>query len=359
MSKVGLIFGGRTVEHKVSVQSARTVHAALLEAGHQVVALGIAQDGCWLPPKTGAMALTGEMDLLGPVGLPIAGTVKHLLEAEVEVLFPIAHGTWGEDGSLQGLAEMLDLPYVGTGVTSSAVAMDKLLTKQLLHEHGLPVVDDEPVTREEYEGNAASVLARVSRLPFPVFVKPSVGGSSVGVSKVRRSEDLAAKIEDALRFDGRILVERGIDGRELECAVLGLRELRVSEIGEIVPGAEFYDYADKYLEDRAMLIAPADLPEDVAASIRRLAPKAFAAVGGWGMARVDFLYEPKTKDLFVNEINTLPGFTKISMYPRLWELSGLPLPGLVDRLVAIAFERHRERRYLDEGIRDWISELSN
>jgi D-alanine-D-alanine ligase len=234
--------------------------------------------------------------------------------------------------------------------------MDKAMSKRLLAAAGLPVVDYELVGRREFAADRAASLARLTRLPLPVFVKPSAGGSSVGVRKVKATDDLAAAVDFALRFDDLVLIERGITGRELECAVLGYEELLASAVGEIVPGREFYDYADKYLEDRAGLLAPAPLPEPLTERVRALAVAAFAAIGGHGMARVDFLLEGDD-GLFVNEINTLPGFTDISMYPRLWGLAGVALPELVDRLVQIALRRHADRRRLNEGIREWVDSL--
>ena len=357
MARIGLIFGGRSVEHQVSVTSARTVAGALVEAGHEVVPLGIAPDGGWVDSRTAEVVLaTGEASLESTGATPSA-TLSHLLGSGAEVLFPIVHGTWGEDGTLQGLCEMLDLPYVGTGVTSSALAMDKGFCKRVLQAEGLPVVDWETVTRAAFERDPDGEVARLRRFEPPIFVKPSVGGSSVGISKVPSHHCLETAVREALRFDDRLVVERGVRGRELECAVLGYREIEASAIGEIVPGREFYDYADKYLDDTAGLIAPAELSDAVADRLRELAVAAFSAIGGWGMARVDFLLEDD-ETVYVNEINTLPGFTSISMYPRLWDLSGVPLPELVDRLVRIALERHRDRRRLDQGIKDWIATLS-
>ena len=308
-----------------------------------------------------APALDGELDAL-PLsdagGASIVPSLRRLLDVEVDVIFPIVHGTWGEDGTLQGFCEMLDLPYVGPGVTTSAVAMDKIACKRILAAADLPVVDAEAITRGGWQHDAVADLARLDRLPLPIFVKPSVGGSSVGVVKVTRREDLRGAIEHALCFDERLVVERGVPGREIECAVLGggAAPLEASVLGEIVPGKEFYDYADKYLDDGARLIAPAELPEAVSENLRALALEAFEAVGGWGMARVDFLLEGETP--WINEINTLPGFTAISMYPRLWDLSGVPLPRLVERLVEIAQERHAERQRLDRGIKEWIAAVA-
>jgi D-alanine-D-alanine ligase len=356
---VGLIFGGRSVEHQVSITSARTVARGLAEAGHRVIPLGIAQDGCWIAPEAAGAVLWGDARAIPPVGLPVAPTLVHLTGSGAEALFPIVHGTWGEDGTLQGLCEMLDLPYVGPGVTASALAMDKVLAKRVMAAAGVPVVDFETTTGPEFEAAPQAFLARLERLPLPLFVKPSVGGSSVGVKRVDSRACQETSIRFALQFDDAVLVERGVAGRELECAVLGYGALLASAVGEIVPGNDFYDYADKYLEDKARLIAPAELPEGVADRLRALAVRAFAALGGAGMARVDFLYEEEKGEagLYVNEVNTLPGFTSISMYPRLWALSGLPLPRLVDRLVQIAIERHRDRRRLDRGIKEWLAEL--
>lgn len=361
MAHVGVIFGGRSVEHQVSIVSARTVVRGLREAGHRVTPLGIAQDGCWIAPATAeAVLASGRRTTIEPVGGPVAPTLTHLISAGVEVLFPIVHGTWGEDGTLQGLCEMLDLPYVGPGVPASALAMDKLLFKRQMEAAGVPVVEYEAVTRRDFEADPQAFLRRLERLPLPLFAKPSVGGSSVGVKKVTSRHCQETSVRFALQFDDTAIVERGVAGRELECAVLGYGHLEASCIGEIVPGNDFYDYADKYLQDTARLIAPADIPAAVADRLRELAVRAFAAIGGAGLARVDFLVEgPDEGDdgIYVNEINTLPGFTSISMYPRLWELSGVPLPRLVDRLVEIAVERHRDRHRLDAGIKEFLAGL--
>ena len=359
--RIGLIFGGRSVEHEVSVTSARTVARGLVAAGHAVVPLPIGADGVWADPALGTAALDGAVDRLPAGGGPILPSLAPLIEAElgaeVDAVFPIVHGTWGEDGTLQGFLEILDLPYVGAGVTASALAMNKVLAKRLLEAAGVPVVPYETVSGTDFEEDPERFLGRLGRFEGPLFVKPVVGGSSVGVKKVTDRSCLESSIRFALRFDDAVLVERGVAGRELEVAVLGYERLEASEVGEIVPGREFYDYEDKYLSDGAKLIAPAELPEALAAHLRELAVSAFAAIGGHGMARVDFLLEGDAP--YVNEINTLPGFTSISMYPRLWDLSGVPLPELVDRLVRIAVERHRDRHRLDQGIRDWIAELED
>ena len=356
MAHVGVIFGGRSVEHQVSIRSARTVVQGLREAGHQVTPLGIAQDGCWIDSVQSEQVLSHGIQVIEPVGTPIAPTLRHLIDSGVEALFPIVHGTWGEDGTLQGLCEMLDLPYVGPGVTASALAMDKVLFKRQMLAAGVPVVDFEVIRRDEFEADPQACLQRLERLPLPIFVKPSVGGSSVGVKKVDSRNCQETSVRFALQFDDTVLVEKGVKGRELECAVLGYGKIEASAIGEIVPGNDFYDYADKYLQDTAQLIAPAEIPTEVADRLRDLAIRAFAAIGGAGLARVDFLVEGD-EGLWVNEINTLPGFTSISMDPRLWGLSGVPLPELVDRLVQIALQRHRDRHRLDEGIKEFLAGL--
>lgn len=355
--RVGVIFGGRSVEHQVSLRSARTVFEGLAAAGYEPVPLGIAEDGCWLSPEESAAILASDAVSVPPQGKPVASTLGALTGAGVDALFPIVHGTWGEDGTLQGLCEMLDLPYVGPGVATSALAMDKLLAKRQLRAAGVPVVDDEPVSRAGFEHDRQDIVRRASRFTYPLFVKPSVGGSSVGVAKVERPEDLAEAVAFALRFDESALVEQGVAGRELECAVLGgAGRIEASVVGEIVPGNAFYDYADKYLQDTARLIAPAEIPQEVEERLRALAVAAFGALGGSGLARVDFFLGGET--LYVNEINTLPGFTSISMYPRLWGLSGLTLPQLVGRLVEIAIERHAERHRLDAGIKQFLAGLA-
>jgi D-alanine-D-alanine ligase len=359
--RVGLVFGGRSVEHDVSVQSARTVAEGLRGAGHEVVPLGIGSDGTWTTQELGSEALAGGRDRLPPGdgARSVLESLDRLAHARVDALFLIAHGTWGEDGTLQGLAEMADLPYTGAGVAASAVAMDKVLAKSCLQAAGIPVVESITVTGHAFAADPDAALAGAEDLGTPLFVKPAVGGSSVGVRRVGDLSELADAVAFALRFDDRVLVERGVTGRELECAVLGDLQLEYSPIGEIVPGKEFYDYEDKYQSDTAQLIAPAELPDGLAERLGETAVEAFAALGGHGMARVDFLVEGDGPDAtaYVNEINTLPGFTRISMYPRLWGLAGVPLPELTDRLVEIAVARHRRRKRLDEGIRDWISEL--
>jgi len=355
--RVGLIFGGRSVEHQVSVRSARTVGAALEVAGHEVVAIGIAQDGCWLGVDESARALRGEVDFLEPQGEEIAPTLRVLLDAAVDVVFPLVHGTWGEDGSLQGLCEMADVAYVGADVTASAVAMDKLLTKRLLEAVGIPVVPYEVVTRLDLASDRSDTLDRIRRFGFPQFIKPAVGGSSVGVAKLENDSCLETSLGQALGLDDTAIVERAMTGRELECSVIGFPNLEASAVGEIRPGRDFYDYADKYLEDDAELMIPAELDPEEEALIRSLAVRSFEAIGGTGMARVDFFLDGETAR--INEINTLPGFTSISMYPKLWEASGISIADLVGRLVDEGLARYRDRVAIDGKIKTFLQDLES
>jgi len=346
-TRVVVLFGGNSVEREVSRISARTIVAGLDAQRYEVVPIAVGPDGRFLPSADSARLLADghmpEKYLRGEGDSPRADSAA-LVPAEIgpgraDVVFPIIHGTSGEDGALQGFLEILGLPYVGGGVTASAIGMDKSVFKALLRDAGIP--------------SARAVVVRSSLdlaippFPLPVFVKPANGGSSVGVTKVKRPEDLGLAVATALRYDERALVEEAIDAREIECAVLGNDEPRASVPGEIVPGREFYDYDDKYREDRARLVIPAPLPPAVAAEVQRLAIEAFRVAGVSGMARVDFFVERGTDRVLVNEINTLPGFTSISMYPKLWEASGLPLPQLLDELIRLALERHEKRKRLE------------
>ena len=355
--RVGLVFGGRSVEHQVSVRSARTIGEALQEAGYEVVPLGIGPDGGWLPRSVGERALAGEIDFLPESAGPVLSTFSELIDSGAEVLFPALHGTWGEDGTFQGLCEMADLPYVGASVMASAVTMDKLLTKRLWEAAGIPVVDYKAVSKSDFESQREQVLARLEPLPWPVFVKPSVGGSSVGVVRASDRDELRDALAQALELDDNALVERSVEGLELECPVMGYPDLEAAAVGEIRPGRDFYDYADKYLEDGAELVIPAELEPGVAERLRGLAVEAFALVGGSGMARVDFLLEPPDRP-FVNEVNTIPGFTSISMFPKLWDEVGVSPPELVRRLVEGALARHRDRERIDQRIKAWLAELA-
>jgi D-alanine-D-alanine ligase len=286
-------------------------------------------------------AVSPRLELLGQDRRPA-------IDPPPDVVFPIIHGRGGEDGSLQGLLELAGVPYVGAGVTASAVAMDKALTKGVLSHAGLPILPWIDIPRPQALGATDSLLEKVEqKVGFPAFVKPANTGSSVGVHRVEDRSALREALRDAVRYDLRALVEPAVDAREIECSVLGGREPEASVPGEIVPDRSFYDYEAKYMTEGSELLVPAPLDAGLSDEIRNLACRAFRAIDGWGMARVDFFLDRTTGALYVNELNTLPGFTEISMYPMLWEASGLPLPGLVDRLIELALERHRERAELE------------
>jgi D-alanine-D-alanine ligase len=318
-TRVAVVYGGRSGEHEVSLVSAEAVIAAMDPERYEVIRYVIAKDGRWKP---------------GPI-LPEPGA-----HADIDVVFPVLHGTFGEDGTVQGLFELADLAYVGANVLSSAVSMDKDMTKRVCRDRGLPIV--EYMVLDRGASNAADAVAR--ELPFPIFVKPANLGSSVGISKAHDLPELKKALELAAAFDRKIVVERGIEGREFECAVLGNDDPRASAPCEILPSREFYDYEDKYELNLARTVVPADLPEGETREMRRLAVECFRAVGCEGMGRVDFLRENATGKLYINEINTIPGFTSISMFPKMWEHSGIPYPELIDRLIELALERHRARK---------------
>ena len=350
-TRVAVLFGGRSVEREVSRISARTIAGALDPARYEVVALAVSEDGRFLSAKESSQLLAagGAPDRFrgGAGESPSQALVpSEMAPGRVDVVFPIIHGTTGEDGALQGFLEPLGLPYVGAGVAGSAIGMDKSLFKALMRDAGIPAPK---AAIADSVGDVERVRGELERQDVgpPVFVKPSNGGSSVGVTKVKRWEDLSDAIAAALRYDERALVEEGIDARELECAVLGdLDDVRATAPGEIVPGHEFYDYDDKYRDDKAQLLIPAPIDAVVAEAARSLAVRVFRACRLSGMARVDFFLERVKGRLLVNEVNTLPGFTAISMYPKLWEASGVPLPRLLDELIRLARERHARRARL-------------
>jgi D-alanine-D-alanine ligase len=318
--RVAVIYGGRSGEHEISLRSAKSIIEALDPDRYHVLHYLISKEGRWSPkpiqPEPGA-------------------------NAHIDVVFPILHGTFGEDGTVQGLLELAGLPYVGAGVFASAAAMDKDAMKRLCRERGLPVVECVVMSSGHLDPALPS-----QHFPFPMFVKPANLGSSVGISKASNSEELAAALQLAAQFDRKVIVERAIMGKELECAVLGNEEPEASLPCEILPSKEFYDYEDKYLLDKAECIIPADLSASDTAELRRIAIEAYKTVQCEGMARVDFLYEAATGKLYLNEINTIPGFTSISMFPKMWEHSGLPMPKLVDKLIELALARHEARKNL-------------
>jgi D-alanine-D-alanine ligase len=384
--RVGILFGGRSGEHEVSLLSAASVLNAIDKHKYDVVPIGITKDGRWLtadhaerllkgeheprhlragdPEATaGAAVLTkGEAVVVPPepvhkqTGMvPLQGDAALLRRASdrainVDVIFPVLHGTFGEDGTIQGLFELADIPYVGAGVLGSAAGMDKDVMKSLFKAAGLPIVKHVTVLRSHWEENPKKIQKLVeSRLKYPVFVKPANLGSSVGITKAHDRKELKPCIDEAAKFDRKIVVEEGVGGkknkaREIECSVLGNDKPEASIPGEIVPSKEFYDYDAKYLDEGSQLIIPAKLSKSETKKVRELAIAAFQAVDCSGLARVDFLMDPKSRKIYLNEINTMPGFTSISMYPKLWSATGVEYSDLIDRLIQLGLQRHEEKK---------------
>jgi len=368
--RLGILFGGRSGEHEVSLTSAAAVMKALDPAKYELVPIGITREGRWrVGPKAFGLlkeapgddaaqrtaplqsvleegrAVTPSADPTGPKLLALAKSpAAPKARPEVDVIFPVLHGTFGEDGTIQGLIELADVPYVGAGVLASSTGMDKDVMKRLFRDAGLPVVPWELLLRKEWEDDPAGVRRRIEkRLRYPLFVKPANLGSSVGITKVHEAGEFEAGMDLAAQYDRKILVEKAIDAREIECAVLGNDNPQASVPGEIVPVNEFYDYEAKYIKEGSDLLIPARLSPRQTQRVQELAVRAFKAIDCAGMGRVDFLLERKSGKIFVMEINTIPGFTSISMYPKLWEASALPYPKLLDRLIELALERHRDK----------------
>ncbi len=386
--RVGILFGGRSGEHEVSLLSAASVLKAIDPEKYEVVPIGITKDGRWLTAEHAENLLNGKL-VLEPRNLragdpdtteaaavlargeavvvppePVhreSGLVPFQTDAgllrrasdraiNVDVIFPVLHGTFGEDGTIQGLLELADIPYVGAGVLGSAAGMDKDIMKSLFIAAGLPMVKHVTILRSAWEGDAKKVQKLVeSKLTYPVFVKPANLGSSVGISKAHNRKELGPAIAEAAKFDRKIVIEQGVGGkknkaREIECSVLGNDEPAASVPGEIVPVKEFYDYGAKYLDEGSELIIPAKLTKTETKRVQELAVRAFQAVDCSGLARIDFLMDPKTRKIFLNEINTMPGFTAISMYPKLWAASGLAYADLIDRLIQLGTERHEDKK---------------
>jgi len=351
--RIGVIFGGRSGEHEVSLVSAASVMRALDPDKYEAVPIGISKEGRWVAGSPAQKSLpevlrTGRHVMLsadpGAAALvPLDG--KHTSPLHVDVVFPVLHGTYGEDGTVQGLLELAGLPYVGSGVTGSAVGMDKDIAKRLFRQEGLPVGDFVAVLRSEWESSRKKVMQMLrKKFRFPVFVKPAALGSSVGMTKAHDAKELAKAMDFAAEFAMKILVEKFIRGREIELAVLGNDTPKASIPGEIIPHREFYDYEAKYLEEGTQLVIPAKLTKAQVKKFREYAVRAFRCLECRGMARVDFFLERKTGRIYINEVNTIPGFTSISMYPKLWEASGLSYRELIDQLIELALAEHREKQ---------------
>ncbi|MGC1370727.1 MAG: D-alanine--D-alanine ligase family protein, partial [Candidatus Sulfotelmatobacter sp.] len=386
--RVGILFGGRSGEHEVSLLSAASVLNAIDKDKYEVVPIGITKDGRWLTATDAENLLQGKLvieprhlragdpEITQPAAVlargeavvvppePVrhqSGLVPFQTDASllrrasdrainVDVIFPVLHGTFGEDGTIQGLLELADIPYVGAGVLGSAAGMDKDIMKSLFIAAGIPIVKHVTILRSDWQRDKKKVEKLIaSRLKYPMFVKPANLGSSVGISKAHNGKELGPAIEEAARFDRKIVIEQDVGGkknkaREIECSVLGNDEPVASVPGEIVPVKEFYDYNAKYLDEGSELIIPAKLTKAETKKVQELAIRGFKAVDCSGLARVDFLMDPSTRKIFVNEINTMPGFTAISMYPKLWAASGLEYADLIDKLIQFAIERHEDKK---------------
>ncbi len=382
--RVGVVFGGQSGEHEVSLVSARSVMAALDPQKYEVVPIGITRSGRWLTAgdpmarlAAGSTDAEASASLAGPADGPSTGSAdgpstgpgrgseaddqtaltapaanRELVPGAtgqrfpaLDVIFPVLHGPFGEDGTIQGLLDLAGVPYVGCGVLASAVGMDKIISKAVFAAAGLPQARYLAFIRREWERNPADVIARIeAALTYPLFVKPANLGSSIGISKARDAGELADALTEAARYDRRLLVEEGVpNAREIECSVLGNDDPLASVPGEVVPSNEFYDYAAKYIDGKSALLIPAPLPAPLAMQIREMAVRAYKAIDATGLARVDFLLNGATDELFINEANTMPGFTAISMYPKLWEATGLSYAEICDRLIELAVERHQDR----------------
>ena len=350
--RIGILFGGRSGEHEVSLASAASVIRALDTEKYEAVPIGITKDGRWLVGTSAAQKLlpevlkTGERVVLPPdpssSALVSLGGGSAQPSVKVDVIFPVLHGTFGEDGTVQGLLELAGVPYVGAGVLGSAVGMDKDLQKRLFREARIPVVAALAISRHEWEAKRGAVLVSVKKkFKFPLFVKPATLGSSVGMTRVSNAAELPAAMDLAAEFAQKIVVERAIRGREIEVSVLGNDEPKASIPGEIIPHREFYDYAAKYLETGTRLEIPAKLNKKQVAQFQEYAVRAFRSIECMGMARVDFFLERGTGKIYLNEVNTIPGFTSISMYPKMWEASGIPYSELISRLIELAREQQK------------------
>ncbi len=350
--RVGVLFGGRSAEHEVSLVSAASVINALDKNKYEIIPIGITPEGRWMSNQDSLALLKAKSDVSHVAEYVIVpdpgkqGLVRLHSAADganiIDVLFPILHGTYGEDGTIQGLFELADIPYVGAGVLGSAVGMDKVIQKQLLQHAKIPVAPGIWFLSNEFQKNQKKLVGEIERrLKYPAFVKPANMGSSVGISKAHNREELVNAIRVAGEYDRKILVEKGIvNAREIECSVLGNEEPIASVPGEIIPSNEFYDYDAKYVDGKSKAIIPARLPKTTVKKIQEYAERAFSVLDCAGMARVDFLVQRKLNKIYLNEINTIPGFTSISMFPKLWAASGISYPQLLDRLIELAIERH-------------------
>jgi D-alanine-D-alanine ligase len=355
--RVGIVFGGRSVEHEVSIASATSILQALDPSRYDVSLLCVDTEGRWRLGGPGALpANAGRGEEVSLPAVPGDGTLvasgSQRPVGRLDVIVPIIHGTGGEDGCMQGFLELAGVPYVGSGVLGSALQMDKEVAKRLLRAEGIPVVPWVSVRRSELAGGGEAAVDRALReIGLPAFVKPASLGSSVGISKARTRAELLEGLRQAARYDEKLLVEQAINAREIEVGVLGDEAPEASVVGEIVPKRDFYDYESKYVDEDTELLVPAPLDEALAERVRALALRAFRTLEGSGLARVDFFLDRESGEIYLNELNSLPGFTEVSMYPRLWKASGLSYPALLDRLIELALARHRRRAELERTYR--------
>jgi D-alanine-D-alanine ligase len=362
--RVAILFGGKSGEHEVSIVSAMSVAKALNKDKYDVTLIGIDKTGRWLLPNQTELlqesvnprliALNKRKESVGLVPYPsknqiVAVESNTVAPQNFDVILPILHGTYGEDGTIQGLLELANIPYIGSGVLGSALGMDKDAAKRMFQSVGIPVVPWLAIRRHDFQKNQKSMIEEIhSKFSYPYFVKPANMGSSVGVHKIKSAKDELAQIKDAFQYDTKILIEKGIDARELEVSVLGNLDVKASVVGEIIPTHEFYSYEAKYIDENgaALKIPAVNLAPDQIATIQKYAIDAFKVIEGRGLGRVDFFLDKKTHEIYLNEINTIPGFTSISMYPKLWEASGLKYADLLDELIRLAFERFEEKNSL-------------
>ena len=367
-TRVGLIFGGKSGEHEISLASAQAVARALDKEKYEIVLVGISKDGSWIAGENAlkqliaaspSPLLAADNTAQTPTASSSPTDAKELVPqptgalsntsplAAIDVAFPLVHGTYGEDGTIQGLLELADIPYVGAGVAASAVGMDKALMKAIFRAHNLPQVDWMVILRRDWESQPEETIHRIeAAFGYPCFIKPANLGSSVGITKAHNWDELAQALATAAQYDRKLLAERAAGNvREIECSVLGNDDPAASVPGEILPKREFYDYTAKYADDSGTeLVVPADLPAETARNIQEMAIRAFKAIDCSGIARVDFFVERATNKILLNEINTIPGFTAVSMYPRMWQGSGLTYPLLIDRLIQLALDRHADKK---------------
>jgi D-alanine-D-alanine ligase len=359
--KVGILFGGRSGEHEVSFCSASSVIEAIDKGKYEAIPIGISKSGYWISPEESRMALqTGKVEGNDFIAWNSKFNEKRFIiisrknnkihysfSEKLDVIFPVLHGPYGEDGTIQGLLELMGIPYVGSGVTASSVSMDKELMKKIFQQAALPLTNWITIKRKRWDQERQKILDEIEKqLNYPLFVKPTNLGSSVGISKVQQVQELEHAINVAASYDRKIMIEEGVDNViEVECSVLGNDEPEISMVGEVQPAGEYYDYDSKYIDQKTRLIIPARIPDDVANEVQKISKLAYLAIDAAGLSRVDFFVQKRlgSYKVYLNEINTIPGFTRVSMYPKLWEKSGIGFSELIDRLIQLALDRYRDK----------------